>query len=163
MKTLKLISGVLFLLVLSYLVSCDITNQENVTADRTTSDNSPTTFICPNANGCGGVHFCLVYHTDPEVNTTLDPETISGIYVYQSGKDCANQDFICNYYTELSTAYSMGSLLPIQNSYVTFTRSIVICCSEGPYWSWEGTMTINYYPGYEGGLDILIHPTYKKC
>ena len=159
MKTIQFVSVISIFFIIVYFISCDIIDKDNLTVNNTNSDIPQTEHLCPNPNGCNGVHFCLNYHTTDD--EYLDPQTIYGIYVYQNGKDCADQDFVCNYYTELSTPYSMGTTLPIYNSYVTFTRRIVICCS-GPYWTWEGSMTVNYYPGYTG-LDILVHPTYKKC
>lgn len=163
MRIIKVISGIFILLVISYLVSCDVVNQQNGTGIGTgtkmSSDNLP--YDCPNPNNCSPYqHHCLVFTVDdPSTDEveTLDHETIEEVRVYQSGHDCMGQSYTCNYVTNLDgNGYGAGCFLPWSNSNCYFTRTIVLCPKNG-IGSWQGSAT-TYYPNSTGYIPLTFDP-----
>jgi hypothetical protein len=118
MKTLRIISTFILLILLGYIISCDINNPvKNEVSNKTDGSHNECIFNCKLndyccQNNCRS-HFCL--------DLSISINEVEWVDVWHTGNDCQNNAFNCSYHlTEPESSYAAGCYVPNgPNVYIT--------------------------------------------
>jgi hypothetical protein len=157
MKTVKIISSVLFLFLVGYLVSCgnensplgNNVNTVNLKDAPDQGDNCPILSYCLAHNNCFS-HFCL--YLEDEDGGYISLEDVASIQVSHSGNDCQNNNYSCVYtLTNPGSNPTAGGCYLPNSSNVLITRSVCGSMHDGR--RFEGSVT--FHPGVSTDIKIV--------
>ena len=176
MKTLRLAFLCITLIIISYLLSCDmnkntfydpITNNEGNNLD-TFGECNEYPDRCPFPSSCNngkGEHFCLIiYYGD--TYEEFDYENIKTVRVTHTGKDCNNNNYYCKYVIPGGGQSYMGCVLPWCDDDCIYTRTVCLETYDDKVYSGSRTFSYSEYTGCQvtvylstevcdfGGIDI---------
>jgi len=146
MKPIKILASVIFLLLLGYLISCDITEtnrKENLNIDGFSDCNDPPDrCLVPSYCDSGkGEHFCLyLFYGDTEEE--FNYSNIEKVKVTHTGVDCNDNSYYCSYVTIGAGSQAMGCVLPWCNDYCSYTRSV--CLETYDNKTYTGSRSFSY-------------------
>ena len=158
MRKLNLILFLVFILLLTYVVSCNIKDKSNIqdliVSPQTDGESEP--YNCPNPNECDMEPVCLIlYYNNEEFDYGIVKKALVNIH----GTDCVSATYYCWYLTSGSSSHGMGSYLPWENDSCRFVREVCLETDDNKTYTGssgifgpgggDATVYLNYIPEAE--------------
>jgi hypothetical protein len=164
-KLIKIVLTSFFILLMGYLVSCNVNDTPvgtNKSELKSAKDNNCTATNCPILAYCCN-NYCFTHHClflkDAQTGEGVSLLNVARVTVSNGGNDCENHSYSCSYeLTNPSNPTASGCYLP-SNTSVVITRSVCGTMKDGR--NFRGSIT--FHPNYEGSVVPITYGNNFNC
>lgn len=164
MKTLKYFFSFVILLIIGYLISCDVVEPDKSkiinNTDFLSECNDPAD-KCAIPSYCDsgkGEHFCL-YLFNGDTGTEFNYSSIYRVVVTHTGFDCDSISYYCRYVSGGSNPTGLGCVLPWCSNKCIYTRGVCLVTTDNR--TYTGSRTFGYQ-GYSG-CTVTVYESDTQC